>query len=221
MSLQVAHIVAYAHQFFFVILEVLVSLEEQRARRSYFPSARTLFMLEKIIRIVGEFEEIDTFTSINAENSPRKDNTWNEVGSPDGSALFTDDFSYGVKDDNRFSPTRYSLLWQAVKYLEEIPINFAGKGELARLGFLIKMVGKKLRNSPKMEEAVDRILDRHLPGSPIPSRATSDDLAQTVLDDKKRRLRIGRGRHLSKMTKNRRHASIGNITKGKKMGSAL
>lgn len=160
--------------------------------------------------MVGEFEEIDSFQSFYPEMKHKKATTWNEARSSHGSAEFADDFSYGVRDENRFSPTRYTLLWQAVKYLEEKSLRIAGKGEIARLGFLIKTVGKKLRYSPKIEEAVDKILDRNIPGSPASQR----------MRDEKRRSGSGQGRHSSKAAKNRRHTSS-NITKGINKGKAL
>jgi len=219
LSRQLGHVVASAHQFFFVVLEALVSLEEQRPRESSQFSDqdfRPLLMLEKMTRMVGEFERIEShFKESDPDISSRKDDIWGDWSELDGLVSFEDQFSYGCKDENRFSPTRYSLLWQAVKYLEDKSLDGANVGDVARLGVLIKEVGKLLRNSPKMEEAVDKLLDRVLPGAP--QRAISHDvMARKGSEDIKRR---SVARRTTKTPRKRQHQS--HASKAKKISSTI
>jgi len=220
-STQLAHIVVNAHQFFYVLLETLISMEVESMPESQADDVvfRTLLMLEKMTRMIGEFQQIEShFAAFDSESTAGKDHQWGATSSIEGSWASEDQFSYGLKDDNQFSPSRYSCLWQLVKNLEQSSLQRANKGDVARLCHLIKDVGKTIRSSPKMEEAIDKILDRVLPGAP--HRAlSSDEIAQKDFSAKKRRSSVGT-RRSSPMTPRKRRPAP-NTAKAKQMSGSI
>ena len=221
LSTQLSHIVVNAHQFFYVLLETLISMEVESMPESQADDVvfRTLLMLEKMTRMIGEFQQIEShFVLLDFESTSGKDHQWGATSLAEGSWASEDQFSYGLKDDNQFSPSRYSCLWQLVKNLEQSSLERANKGDVARLCHLIKDVGRTIRGSPKMEEAIDKILDRVLPGAP--HRAlSSDEIAQKDFSAKRRRSSMSTRRSSPKTPRKRRPAS--NTTKAKQMTGSM
>lgn len=171
MSLQLEHVTFSAQQFFCTLLGALTAFgQDPNHTDTGFNDlrCRDLMLMEKMTRMIGEFDEIEShYTKVESDRRIMPAISNHVAYFPFGKrAPAEDHFHYRIKDAIPFVPSRYSFLWQVINCLEKSSLESLYAGDIVRLGHLIKDIGSARRNSSTMKEAVDKIFDRVLTGTP-------------------------------------------------------
>jgi hypothetical protein len=157
LSIPLAHLVSNAHQFYHILLGALIEVETGHQTTNIDSAGsrtRIVLLIEKMLRTIGELEEISQeFPEILSEKGAKK------------RLVHDDRFSYHTKpkDVSLLLPSRLAFLWQAIKYLEETTVEDLNKGDIIRLCLLIKNVDLARKTAGKVETAIGKIIERVLP----------------------------------------------------------
>jgi hypothetical protein len=150
---QLEHFVEHAHPFLSLIVAQL-SLHHNIDDRP-----EVLLLIEKMTRAIGEFDEIEDFfnkadeiKNNKVDFSKRLVPTMQQVFLPD------DHFTYQIKQEHSTNMSRYSFLWQVIKFLEQVSKDKDNINDIVRLCHLVKNIASARRRSTNLVETVDKIL---------------------------------------------------------------
>jgi hypothetical protein len=174
LSLQLRHMVVNAHRIYSAFTIGFRRLQNgQRRLQSgrttpqdgsdegqYNPFVRHIYFVERMLRRVGEFYEIEAHDlSLKMRRSEKahlfQNDFLHETAPIKGSRSMTyaDLFCYQSPDE-LYLPSRPGFLFEVASFLKESPLSLVPAGDIMRLALLIKDVGNRSTTRPKVEYAI-------------------------------------------------------------------
>ena len=152
LNAQFEHLVSHAHQFFYQIIIQLTEHHDVNDRQE------VLLLIEKMTRVLGEFEEVQFQNAQKQENG--KTDVSKRLVNLEQSVLPDDHFNYQLKKDNVVTFTRHAFLWKVVTFLDQASKDKNNINDVARLCHLVKEIGTSRQNASRLVETMDKFLYR-------------------------------------------------------------
>jgi hypothetical protein len=172
LSLQLRHMIVNAHQIYSAFVIGFRRLQSGQAATQdspsevqYNPFVRHIYFVERMLRRVGEFHEIEVHdlslkmrrsekTFLFQGEAPHE----NESGVGQRSITYADLFRYESSHDLRL-PSRQGFLFEIASLLKESPLSLVPAGDIMRLALLIKDVENQSTARPEVETPVANLID--------------------------------------------------------------
>lgn len=166
-SPRLEHLVSNSQQLCCSMLAFLTSLNEKTEPLSAQQTQQCLLLVEKMVRMTGEFQAIETFLETlrlqKEEINARTDIPKRDASPVDPATILpVDRFVYGVKEHVRPTPSKLLFLLLATRFLDKVDIS--SEYDIVRLCALIEgiSVGNNSEgpSHPRLQESINSVLSR-------------------------------------------------------------
>ena len=177
LSLQLRHMVVNAHRIYSAFTIGFRRLQNGQRRLQngqttpqdssdegqYNPFVRHIYFVERMLRRVGEFNEIEAHDlSLKMRRSEKTylfqgDFPHETASKGSRSITYADLFRYQSPDELNL-PSRAGFLFEVASLLKESPLSLVPAGDIMRLALLIKDVGNRSTTRPELETAIANLV---------------------------------------------------------------